>query len=362
VSLKFPIVRPDNLEIIEPDDLNKNLSQFVDEINGNLTHDNLASDVVLVDDYFEDETFTQTFQNSLKTTSGWDTAPGPGGTNAFKCSKQTVGYTREDENGVKLPQIDFIAERDGYIIVDFMFSFSWKGSGLMTSEEVDLLVVDKCYPVKHADYYACCFPAESGSGSLPPGGWTGINGTSTGWEGEFGGKFEVALKHEGMTEGLLEFYDVADLHSANFPQGKWWTTPIDRFGMRARVLCNGVEVCESGWLYNGTDRNSAFISGVLPVRAGRNEIRSEVSAATLQSLYGASAGIRALDSANDTRGKFYPKAFYSSRNVASPLPKSYKYTIKQPDSQGKPRGDVAIDIGIDCRVHEANMIVQFRKA
>ena len=98
------------------------------------------------------------------------------------------------------------------------------------------------------------------------------------------------------------------------------------------------------------------------MRAGRNEIRSEVSAATLQSLYGASAGIRALDGADGIRGQYYPKAFYSSRNVASPLPKSYKYTITQPDSQGKPRGDVAIDIGINCKVHEANMIVQFRKA
>ena len=358
MSFKFPVVRPDNLEIIEPDDINKNLSQFVDEINGNLTHDNLAADVVLSDTYFKNETFTQTFQNSLKTIGGWSTGSG-----AFRCSKQTVGYTRVDEDGVTMPQIDFVAERDGYIIVDFMFSVSWKGSGLLTSEEVDLLIVDKCWPIRHADYYACCFPAGSGSGSLPPGGWTGINGTSTGWEGEYDGKFAAAAKPiDGPSDEFEWLYKKTELHSANFPQGKWWTTPIDRFGVRARVLCNGVEVCESGWLYNGTDRNSAFLTGVLPVRAGRNEIRSEVSAATLQSLYGASAGIRALDGADGIRGQHYPKSFYSSRNVASPLPKSYKYTIEQPDSQGKPRGDVAIDIGINCKVHEANMIVQFRKA
>ena len=81
MSFKFPVVRPDNLEIIEPDDLNKNLSQFVDEINGNLTHDNLAADVVLSDTYFKIETFTQTFQNSLNTISGWST-----GSDAFPCS------------------------------------------------------------------------------------------------------------------------------------------------------------------------------------------------------------------------------------------------------------------------------------
>lgn len=349
MSLKFPTTRPDEREIIEPDDLNKNLKQFTDEINGNLTHENLSQDVSFPTTFFSDDSFTQTYQSSFADDSNWSE-----GTSAFRCSKEHVGYTRVDDNENKLPSIDFVAERDGYIIVDFMFSFTWKGSGLISEDEKKLLVVDKCFPINHEDYYACCFPAEEGSGSLPPGGWTGINGTSTGFEQT---NMSVAPRVVAPVD-----YATYDLHSRDFPQGKWWATPIDRYAIRARVVCNGVEVCESGWLYNGTDRNSAYITGVLPVRAGRNEIRAEVSAAMLQSLYAAKVGVRA-DDKDGTRGTFFPKSFYSSRDVAHPLPKSRKLTITQSNANnGSARGDVAIDLGINCLVHAANMVVQFRKA
>lgn len=347
MSLKFPSIRPDEKEIIEPDDLNLNLKQFTDELNGNLTHENLSQDVTLKDDFFKKDSFTQTYQSAFSDDSNWG-----GGTTAFKCSKQHVGYSRVDENDNKMPSIDFVAERDGYIIVDFMFSISWTGSGLLTEDDISLLVVDKSWPANHEDYYACCFPDSSGrSGQLAPGGWTGIGGTSTGFE-----QVNMSLGSRGSAFGEYKRYDV---HSRNFPQGKWWPTPVDNFAFRARVVCNGVEICESGWLHNGTDRNSAFITGVLPVRAGRNEIRAEVSAAMLQSIYGASVGVRAVDEETGSgRGKFFPKSFYSSRDVAHPLPKSRKYTI----NQGKGRGDVCIDLGINCLVHAANMVVQFRKA
>lgn len=345
MSLKFPSIRPDEKEIIEPDDLNLNLKQFTDELNGNLTHENLSQDVTLKDDFFQDESFTQTYQSAFSDDSNWG-----GGTTAFKCSKQHVGYSRVDENNNKMPSIDFVAERDGYIIVDFMFSISWTGSGLLSEEDKPLLKVDQSSPMKHLDYFVGTFPESEGkSGQLAPGGWTGINGTSTGLEQD---PMEIRL---GDTP---EYITLTGLHSKDFPQGKWWAQPIDHFAFRARVVCNGVEVCESGWLHNGTDRNSAFITGVLPVRAGRNEIRAEVSAAMLQSIYGASAGVRAQDEAG-ARGRFFPNSFYSSRDVAHPLPKSRKFTFRPP---GKDRGNVSIDLGINCLVHAANMVVQFRKA
>ena len=64
MSLRFPTVRPETEEIVEPDDLNQNLKQFVDEINGNLTHENLSNfDIPAA--RFANETFSEVFQSSL---------------------------------------------------------------------------------------------------------------------------------------------------------------------------------------------------------------------------------------------------------------------------------------------------------
>jgi hypothetical protein len=350
VSLKFPTTRPDEREIIEPDDLNKNLRQFTDEINGNLTHENLAQDVQFQSKYFEDETFTQTYQSSFTDDTNWGDS-----SSAFHCSKQHVGYIRVDKNGNKMPSIEFIAERDGYIIVDFMFSMTWSGTGIISEEQTEQLLVRRNLAVIREMYIACAYPEEVGEGTLAPGGWTGIGGTSTGYGGD---PITGYISRTGS-------YVSTDLRGVDFPQGKWWAIPFDRFAARARVVCNGVEVCESGWLFNGTDRNSAFITGVIPVRSGRNEIKAEISAAMLQSIYGANTGVRAKtgESGDQATGRFFPNSFYSSRNVAHPLPKTRRLTISQSDAfNGDKRGTVAIQTGMDCFVHAANMIVQFRKA
>jgi hypothetical protein len=350
VSLKFPTTRPDEREIIEPDDLNKNLRQFTDELNGNLTHENLAQDVKFPSKYFEDDTFTQTYQSSFTDDTNWDDS-----SSAFHCSKQHVGYIRVDENGNKMPSIEFIAERDGYIIVDFMFSMTWRGTGIISEEQTEQLLVYREYPVKRETYIACAYPEEVGEGKLAPGGWTGIGGTSTGYGGD------PIVGNIGRTGASPK----TTLRGVDFPQGKWWAIPFDYFAARARVVCNGVEVCESGWLFNGTDRNSAFITGVIPVRSGRNEIKAEISAAMLQSIYGSNVGVRSKTgvSGEQSTGRFFPNSFYSSRDVAHPLPKTRRLTIEQADANnGDKRGTVAIQTGMDCLVHAANMIVQFRKA
>lgn len=128
MSLKFPVVRPDQNEIVEPDDLNLNLKQFVDELNGNLTHENL-SNFDLDDTMFEDETFSEVYQSS-----------GNYWTAGFKCSENSTSYIREDKAGNKLPFVKFIAEQDGYVIVDFSAAFIWDGTGLIDEDEMDRFV------------------------------------------------------------------------------------------------------------------------------------------------------------------------------------------------------------------------------
>jgi len=351
VSLKFPNVRPDRGEIIEPDDLNQNLKQFVDEINGNLTHDNL-SDFDLEQSMFKDETFSEVYQSSLEATGDWDVM-----SSGFIVSKESAGYTRVDSNDKSMPLVNFIAERDGYIIVDFTASFVWKGSGLLSEEEFEVYhKIAQHYPVKHGTIY------WGNKSMLPAGGWIGGVGAGTipdspGSLGYHPRDFLEIDTSDFDSDGAPVGYVISDLKARDFPQGRWLVDGMDRFAVRFRVVSNGNEVCESGWIYNGVDQNSVFLTGIIPVRAGRNEIRTEVSGAMLQSIYGTSAGVRAKDSDGD-KGQFFPKSLYSSRDVAMPFPKSESKTF----SKGGQDGDVTINLGIDCAVQASNLVVQYRKA
>tara|TARA_B100001094_G_C18161555_1_gene789668 strand:+ start:678 stop:1718 length:1041 start_codon:yes stop_codon:yes gene_type:complete len=346
VSLKFPNVRPDRGEIIEPDDLNQNLKQFVDEINGNLTHDNL-SDFDLEQSMFKDETFSEVYQSSLEATGDWDVM-----SSGFIVSKDSAGYTRVDSNDKSMPLVNFIAERDGYIIVDFTASFVWRGSGLLNEEEFEVYhKIEKHYPVDHKKIY------WGNKSMLPAGGWIGSVGAGTVPDSPGGLGYHPRDKLSvEASDGSGPF--TTSLKARDFPQGRWLVDGLDRFAVKFRVVSNGNEICESGWVYNGVDRNSVFLTGVIPVRAGRNEIRTEVAGAMLQSIYGTSAGIRAKDSDGD-KGQFFPKSLYSSRDVAMPLPKSEAKTFSTDASQDP---DVTINLGIDCAVQASNLVVQYRKA
>jgi hypothetical protein len=342
MSLKFPVVRPDQNEIVEPDDLNLNLKQFVDELNGNLTHENL-SNFDLDDTMFEDETFSEVYQSS-----------GNYWTVGFKCSQNSTSYIREDEDGTKLPFVKFFAERDGYVIVDFFSSFKWDGTGLIDEDEMERFCkIEMHQPVFHSTVY---WGHES---RLPPGGWIGAVSdfaTDTASNGALG----IHPNHKLQILAGTAYTDIYNIDAKNFPQGRWCIDAIDRYAIRFRVLSNGHEVCESGWIHNGTDQNGMFITGVIPVRAGINEIRTEVSVAQLEDLYGTSFGIRSKDS-NLKKGEFYPSALYSSRKVPIPLPKKETKTITKTTNDKSPDNDLSIIFGIDCTVKSANLVVQYRK-
>ncbi len=351
MSLKFPVIRPGEGEIVEPDDLNQNIKQFTDEINGNLTHDNLSS-FDLTQEQFKDETFSKVFQSSFESSGGWDTEA-----SGFKVSKQHSGYVAIDERDKKMPLVNFMAERDGYIIVDFFVSFIWKGTGILNEEELERFhLIEDHYPVDHD-------PIIWGHKSeLPAGGWIGAVG-----QGESSGSSGSATGRGYHPDNMLNAFNFdgavvsTGLKATDFPQGRWCVDGMDRFAVKFRVLSNGNEICESGWVYNGVDRNSIYLTGVIPVRAGRNEVRTEVAAAMLQSMYGVNQGVRAKTQGG-LKGQFFPKSFYSSRDVAMPLPKSVRKTLTRLDLQQLTGTTVQIDFGINCTVQASNLVVQYRKA
>jgi hypothetical protein len=333
MAFKFPNVRPETKEIVEPDDLNQNLKPFVDEINGNLTHENLA-DFDLNQGMFEDNSFTDVFQSSFVSEGEFDVL-----TNGFQCSKTSSGFTRVDKAGKKMPSIDFIADRDGYIIVDFFCSFIWRGSGLLDKEEATRYgLIKSHFPVKHNDVIWRT--------DQPSGGWIGATGSTA---LEFDDK--LVVYHSALDEIRSSGYAESPFKTQNFPQGRWVIESNDRFGIKLRVLSNGHEICESGWVRNGTDRNSVFLTGVIPVRAGVNEIRTEVAAAMIVNSIGTFTGIRAKDSSGK-KGEFFPKSFHSARDVLFPLPQNRRIDYNQ---------SVTVNLGIDCSVTASNLVVQFRK-
>ena len=118
MAIKFPIRLPEAGEVVHPDDLNLNFKEFVDELNGNIDSDNLKNDFgtagKITNSCFADESFTECLQdtfNSVRSPSGM-----------FECSHETTGFISTDDNGVERPSVEFNAEADGWIIVDFAAS------------------------------------------------------------------------------------------------------------------------------------------------------------------------------------------------------------------------------------------------
>ena len=313
MAIRFPVRRPETNEIIHPDDLNKNIGEFVDELNGHIDSDNFSS--VLSSSLFKDDSFTKNYSDSYS------------GNNNFECSNKTIGWTNKDEDGKLMPSVEFIAPSDGWVIIDFNATFRWVGSGMTDMGGIDVKT-------------RAATAAEGGStprGDLPPGGWLGLVPTD-------GMAFTDSLDPLDAVEGTRTVQD--------YPIGDWATNTeiYDRYGVKFHVQVNGVEIAETGWLYNGAYFNGVYLCGAMPVTAGKNIIKSEVKAASLYDLEPHPAGLGAV--IDKSKGKFTPKKNKSSRSAESPLP---KFSIGYPD-QG-----ITPTTGIECQVTARNLIVQYRK-
>ena len=364
MGYRFPKKHAVNREIIEPDDLNLNFKEYVDEINGNLSRENLklAEETYLVNTQFKNGAFSEVFHDAIWADGDWE-EPSSADRAALIPSTNTTGYTSEGQNGNKMPSIEFMAERDGWVIIDFNASHVWHGTGLLSKGEAERkLIIKRHWPYQHWDRLA------QHNSDLPCGGWIGITCRDS---EDIGIKASDEVYHMSYTSS--PDWQYTGLWAGGFPQGKYVLQPVDRYGIKYRITLNGSEICETGWLYNGKDRNGCYTCGVIPIRAGRNIIKSEVAVANVENLWGTTQGVRSENDGGVTdnfkKGKFFPKSFISSENNLSTLPERRTETFDRYDavdselaSDMASTGEVySLKLGIECWIGNANLVVQYRK-
>lgn len=333
MAIRFPVRRPETNEVIHPDDLNKNLSEFVDEINGNIDSDNIY--LSLEADSFKANSFTQNYSKSYTSNS-----------DKYRVSRKTIGWTTEDRNGKKMPIIEFIAPSDGWIIIDFNATFRWKGSGILSNDADITKFMPSWY--KGAGFYAKI------NELLPPGGWMSITPFHAGYLSTY--TYDVF--DSAPATALVQDGSIGD-----------WAPSIlirDRFGVQFHVEVNGVEISESGWMHNGAYCNSVYLCGAIPVTAGKNIIKSEVRGASLHPLKPSKSGIGAIFENEDetkAKGKFTSAYSVVSSQTQTILPAYSESKPKTIKSDTKLQEDVTDWIqtrGIKCHVLSRNLVVQYR--
>ena len=165
------------------------------------------------------------------------------------------------------------------------------------------------------------------------------------------------------------------MNYGNFPQGRWHPEPIDVHGVAFKVEVNGIDICTSGWLFNGNERHGIHLCGAIPIVAGKNTISSSVRAATVKSTKSSRIG---LGAGLLTEGESPPEPFDGdhaakfSGNIAiagedglSPIPefRNFKVSVAA-DHYQDPGGSkrITFQSGIGCTITNSNLVVQYRKA
>lgn len=343
MAIKFPSIRPELGEIVHPDDFNLNLKQFVDEINGNLDSDNFENPAGNGIDKgrFESGAFTENFVSQLNGVLFEG--------DRFQLNHNTIGYvSRDDANNVEMPVVEFDASSDGWVIVDFMASYEWKGNGFVSADEAaqKLKVSQKNFEPFFQHDTICGNPAT------PPGGWMGVSCS------------EVFKEDGTLTiEGYASESSFEGFKHKNFPQGRWIGRPIDRFAVSFKVDVNGTTISETGLLFNGLIRNGIYLTGCVPVVAGKNKIQSMVRGVSNIKLESSPRGLAGITTTGDPIGEFNPKVPDSTQRALYPLPE--RRFVEVNDFKGVAQGESSvskIEIGIDCFVKTSNLVVQYRKA
>ena len=341
MAIKFPRVRPDDGEVIHPDDLVENLGEFINEINGNLDSDNFKDEIP--SDHFSSNCFTEI--HKFRT-------DGP----FFQCSDKTTSYIKTDSSNNQLAGVVINADTDGWAIIDFNANFVWTGSGLTSQEMAD--DVQQAHVGGDGPLHG--FISAFGNYSrmdMPAGGWMGICGEddvkNIGTFPDFDNQINDAYG-----------FDIGGLSAGNFPMGQWSDLPTDMYVVQFKISVNGNVVSESGYLFNGNWRNSVYLCGVTPIVAGRNAIDVEVRSFTAFKLKTSRTGVGARDS-DDRRGENYSFQIESSEFHPIPLPKFEKdgLTIKIHPAMKSNVKDTTFnfDSGIKCEIRSRNLLVQLRK-
>ena len=372
MAIKFPRRRPDGLEIVHPDDLNENLKEFVDEINGNIDSDNIkasSADGKVDKRFLSDQCFNEVFQSNFD-----DVGTLEGSVSGLSVSHSTTGYIKEDDDGNKMPSVEFRAEADGWAIVDFSVAFVWEGNGARDYTDISrMMSMEEKYYYPFQDPYDGYYQRPQVFNLEKPfGGWSAVSGGPAFPPG----RVLLLREHPRPHFKIVNYYTGGLLMNyGNFPQGRWHPEPIDVHGVAFKVEVNGIDICTSGWLFNGNERHGIHLCGAIPIVAGKNTISSSVRAATVKSTKSSRIG---LGAGLLTEGESPPEPFDGdhaakfSGNIAiagedglSPIPefRNFKVSVAA-DHYQDPGGSKSITFqsGIGCTITNSNLVVQYRKA
>tara|TARA_R100001509_G_C4880333_1_gene219940 strand:- start:2105 stop:3319 length:1215 start_codon:yes stop_codon:yes gene_type:complete len=311
MAIKFPKKQPVNGEVCHPDDINDNVSEFVNEINGNLDADNFTETGINREQFADDSFFrVEVFSRGTRSTgSGYVSGSVirvPDSTTAFvkRCHTVTdptyftagAEFSAEySDETYPVGTVTFTAEHEGWIHVDFQGSILWKGTG----------IVDLDHLHSHHSKQFHGIPPEKTSPQiavtgffnpyLPAGGWCGISGKYP--DGGAGiHKFDDLITiATSMSEASHPDTTLPGIKHENFPQGAWHTAPVDHYAVQFRIVLNGNVLAESGFLYNGNASYGFHLTGVSPVTAGQHTVDVEVRGVDLKPHAGMRSGLGALD-------------------------------------------------------------------
>mgnify|MGYP003654241616 FL=1 len=322
MAIKFPKIKPVAGEACHPDDMNDNVSEFVNEINGNLDSDNFSSDTSFGKELFKSDCFNKVYVFSKKPLDIGYRIRVPHSTTSFvkKCHKVTDAIAPADTFGSdaeyseashSVGEIEVTADHEGFLIIDFQGSIVWKGSGIVDVEHLHS---------HHCKMHMGFWPTEDGRNpqlantgffnpDLPAGGWCGISGKypgsdtttldATGIERLAGvgtHPFESNLTMaETKAETMHPTKELPTIQHQNFPQGMWSHSPVDHYAVQFRIVMNGNVVAESGFLYNGNASYGFHLSGVTPVTAGSHTVDVEVRGVDIRHSPASRIGLGALD-------------------------------------------------------------------
>ena len=346
MAIKFPKVRPENGEIIHPDDLLDNVGEFVNELNGSVDSDNFK-DKSLVKHY-SDNAFTEvySFAQGVATLSG---------SFHFECPHTTTAYVKHDYKNTKLAGVEFNAETDGWAIIDFNGTFLWTGNGVTDEKMFEDLFLFYLLDESDGggDGHLHAGAGNVGRTDMPAGGWMGFCGEKVDglrnpnkWA-----SYNKLLEDPSGT-------DMSPLKVGNFPLGQWCDVPIDFYAVQFRIVLNGTVVSESGPLFNGNWRNSVYLCGAAPVVAGQNNVDVEVRAYTAVELKTSRVGIGARDG-EERRGKLFSYQERSSEVHPGTLPEYKEDSLDISDHVHK--DGTKIPTGIKCDIADRLLVVQYRK-
>ena len=345
MAIRFPKVYPEEKEIIAPDDWNRNLAEYVDELNGRIDADNLRSTSAITKSIVKQNAFQELFSSTHAPAESF-----AGSSTHFSLSNGFVGWQSLDVDGNEMPWVQFEANADGWLICEANASWYWGGNGVQKSDVLDssgavsgLQTENPFRCSTHEDY-----KASHTNRGRPPGGWMG---TSQGLRdhgadgtGYYTGYGDLVQTSGGA--GVTAFYP-SGLSSAithgNFPQGRWEDHAVDYYAFKLRIVVDGEPVSESGWIHVGNYKCGTFLCGATPITAGYHKVSLEARAALLADLRPSRKGIGVKKGGAGKTGK------YTSRVTRT----TYGAPTAMPVQDG--------NYGISCKVKDRNLLVSYRK-